>query len=258
MSKSKKKKQVYKQKKFKQPQFKVSTTATPTGTINTTTNSFNLPSSVGTPRATNQEKTFDARNRRRSDKIYESSKKHERAEYKQTKEFTQRKYDREIKKNPQPPKKSYYDTRDIFGIPGTPEYNRNVKQHFGIAGVDLKELANVKDEKRRFEILAKQNMLEERINSGEFLETKINTAMENVRSVLETYSSDTIEIEDIMYRIENSGDKMFNIVSEIWEKLKQYYRSAKENVAGGNPDRASTDMDDAIDSIENILSNFNI
>lgn len=148
-----------------------------------------------------------------------------------------------------------------FGERGTKEYRDRVKVYFGLGTLDRKAVASIKDEQKKFRILAEYSQREREIYSGYYLHNKIVEARENLEFILKQYGTLTDnEIKSILDRAHFNPDKEFAILSAMWNKVNDYYTSVKENYhktkGKSNPD-LERDMDDVVTSLYNVLDEFN-
>ena len=149
-----------------------------------------------------------------------------------------------------------------FGVVGTKQYRDRVKIYFGLGTLDRKAVASIKDEQKKFRILAEYSQREREIYSGQYLENKMSEARDNLEFILKQYGTlDEDEIDNILYRAGSNPDKEFAILSAMWNKVNEYYTSVKENYhktrGKSNPD-LERDMDDVVSSLNNVLDEFNV
>lgn len=149
-----------------------------------------------------------------------------------------------------------------FGEVGTKQYRDRVKIYFGLGTLDKKALASIKDQQKKFRILSDYSEREREIYSGQYLRSKMDDARDNLKEIIEKFGTDDEdEIENILNRATSNPDKEFAILSAMWNRVNEYYTSAKENyykTKGRRNVDLEKDMDDIMTGLRNVLDDFNV
>lgn len=163
-----------------------------------------------------------------------------------------------------------------FGNIGSKKYLDAVKIYFGLGKLDKNALAGVKDEQQRFRILGKYSAREQYILSGEYLKDRMAESKDNLIEILGRYtgfdtdfskikdignanlSSDSLFFQGIVDKINNLGDKQFNVLSALWKVVNEYYTSVKENIAGMDEESVEKEMDDTLTRVMQVFREYNI
>lgn len=157
--------------------------------------------------------------------------------------------------------KASITTSEDFGEIGTKQYRDRIKVYFGLGSLDRKAVASIKDEQKKFRILAEYSAREQEIYSGYYLHNKIVEARENLEFILKQYGTLTDhQIKSILDRASYNRDKEFAILSAMWNKVNDYYTSVKENyhkTKGRNNPDLERDMEDVVSGLLNVLDEFN-
>ncbi len=178
-------------------------------------------------------------------------------------------YTRELKPNT---KKTYLTNKlknqisktGYFGEVGTPLYKRRIKSYFNLGTINMESINAEMNDKLRVDIMMKYVEREEKIRSGAFLTERVNDAKDNLVFLLSKYTTDDRTgnnydsdiAKSIIKIVENLGDKEFVVLSELWRVVSEYYESIKENYTGRNKTDLTTNVDNTLSRMIDVLENF--